>query len=246
MTKVHEIINRQIGRWRLEKDAIESAANDEAPSLSHAKPVVTLSRQRGCRGREMAKFLAHELHYGLFDQRIVDEIAEDVGVKRDLVESLDEKDRSVLELWVENILHQKIFDYDEYIHELAKIFKTAAIQGGMVIVGRGANLMLKESSAFHVRLVASKEIRIRNIMESEGMNTTQAMKEIDRVDHGREHFIRRYFRKDIDDPMLYDLVINMGKFSIEAGAKVIISAMRAHGYSIADTGGDKRAHVMAL
>ncbi len=246
MSSVQQIIDRQIGRWQVEKSALERFTDEEAPSLSHVKPVVTLSRQRGCRGREMAKFLAHELHYGLFDQKIVEAIADDAGVKEDLVESLDEKDRSVLELWIQNILEQKLFDYDDYIRELAKVLKTMAMQGGVVIVGRGSNLVLIESSAFHIRLVAPREVRIRNIMESEGMNEAQAIQEMERVDHSRARFIKKYFRQDIDNPMLYDLVINMGKLSIEAGAKIILSALRARGYSIADTGGDKRSKAQMM
>ena len=107
MSNIQQIITRQITQWNLDRQALQELQSDDSASIgvraADQKPVVTLSRERGCRGQEIAKLLSHELQYGLFGRQIIDYIAAHLGVRSELVESLDEKDRSELELWVGNL-----------------------------------------------------------------------------------------------------------------------------------------------
>ncbi len=228
MEKVHQIVNRQVQRWNLERAAFENVSRNESSTIHmpETKPIVTISRQRGCRGPELVKLLAHKLHYGFFDRNIVDYIAQNAGVRRELVESLDERERSELEIWVESILRERIFDRNDYIRALSEVFKTAFLQGGIIILGRGANFLLRNLPALHVRIVASEEARIRNMLELEGMSANQARDEIKTVDYERAQFVRRYFKKDIEDPLAYDLIINMGTNTIDAAVEIILTALR--------------------
>ena len=237
------MVSRQVKRWYLEKSAYEEAKKEKtavAERSLDAKPVVTVSRQRGCRGHEFAKLLAHELKYGLFDRKIVDYIAKHMGVRSELVESLDERDRSELELWIKSMLSQRVFDHDDYIRSLGEAVKTTALQGGVVILGRGANLLLSGTPAFHVRIVAPDSFRIRNLCELEGMNESKAVEEIKKIDRDRADFIQRYFKRSIDDSTAYDLTINMGSSTLDGSVKIVRSALRARGWSLEATGGDKR------
>jgi len=245
MSDIHVIVSRQVKRWDMERMAFEKAVKDKsevAERFARVKPVITVSRQRGCRGHELAKLLAHELKYGLFDRRIVDYIVQHMGIRCELVESLDERDRSELELWVNSILTQQTFDHDEYIRALGEAIKTTAMQGGVVILGRGGNFLLSDTSTFHIRLVAPEAVRIRNLHELEGMSETQALEEIKKVDRARADFIHRYFKRSIDDPTAYDLIMNMEKTTLDGAVKTIRSALRARGWSLEATGGDKRKH----
>ncbi|MEW6238594.1 MAG: cytidylate kinase-like family protein [Candidatus Omnitrophota bacterium] len=248
MTDIHQIVNRQINRWNQEislyKESLKLDESAEHPAK--AKPVVTLSRQRGCRGREFAHLLAHELHYGLFDRQIVNYIAEHMGVRSEMVESLDEHERSALEIWVQGMLNQRLVERDDYFRALAEAVKTISFQGGVVILGRGANFLLRRTNAFHLRLIAPIEIRIRNLADYRGVEPSEAEKEIERVDGERAQFIKRYYRHDINDPCVYDLTINMENTTLDAAVKIALSALRARGWSLELTGGDKRTRAKKL
>ncbi|MBZ0255964.1 cytidylate kinase-like family protein, partial [bacterium] len=187
MSELQQIVTRQINRWNLERKTSEQLqALDKSQAgarPAELKPIVTLSRERGCRGQEIAKLLSHELQYGFFGRQIIDYIAEHLGVRSELVESLDERDRSELEFWVGNLFSDHAFDHDEYLHALSEVMRAISLQGGLVIVGRGANYILRNASAFHVRIISPLETRIRNLHELEGMSETKAKEEIKRVDH---------------------------------------------------------------
>ncbi|MBN2326718.1 MAG: cytidylate kinase-like family protein [Candidatus Omnitrophica bacterium] len=243
MSDIHVIVSRQVKRWELERRAFEEAREEEKKALERpadVKPVVTISRQRGCRGKDLAKLLAHELDYGFFDRDIVDYIARHMGIRSELVESLDEKDRSELELWINSLLSKRVFDHDEYIRALGEAVKTTALQGGVVILGRGANFLLADTAAYHVRLTAPLPVRVDNLCQFEGMSESQAREEIKKVDRERSGFVYRYFKKSIEDPLAYDLTINIAKSTLDGTIKIIRSALRARGWPLELTGGDKR------
>jgi len=244
MSDIHLIVSRQVKRWNMENDVYEKARQEDQSIMarpSDNKPVVTVSRQRGCRGHELGKLLAHELQYGLFDRKIVDYIAKHIGIRSELVESLDEKNRSKLELWIKNLVSEKVFDHDEYIKSLGEAIKALAIQGGVVVVGRGSNFLLANTPAFHLRVVAPEEFRIRTLKEIEGMSEKQATDEIKRVDNERAEYVKRYFKQPIENPAAYDMVINMATTTLDGAVKVILTALRTRKWPLEDIGGDKRA-----
>ncbi len=242
MHDIQQIVTRQANKWNIERTKYEEDQKNKtaADYPAKARPVVTLSRQHGCRGRELAKLLAHALDYGLFDRNIIDYIADHLGVLCEVVETLDESARSELELWVQTILTGRVFDRDNYFKTLGELLKAISLQGGVVVVGRGANFMLESSSSFHIRTVASVETRIRNLIDLEGMNEKNAKEDIQRIDKERAQFVKRYFNRDINDPTAYDLVINMGNATLDEGVKIVVAALRARGWPLETTGGDKR------
>ncbi len=243
MSDIHLIVNRQINRWNQErqvyKEKLETEGDAKPPS--EVRPVITMSTQCGCRADELAKLLAHELHYGLFDKEIVNYIAQHLGVRSAVIESLDEHERSNLETWVEGILKQHFVDRDDYLHALGEVTKTASLQGGVVLLGRGSNFLLQGTNAFRTRLVAPFEVRKQNLFQYRGESEKQAVRIIERVDRERAHFIQNYFKRDIDDATAYDLVLNMEHITLDAAVKIILSALRARGLPLEWTGGDKRA-----
>lgn len=244
MKDVNQLVSRQVGRWQAEKKALVEAGHDLAVEHpARLKPVITVSRQEGCRGTEFAKILAHELRYGLFDREIIEYISEHMGVCSELVESLDETGRSALEQWVDGLLHQQAFAGDDYLRGLGEVIKTAAIQGGVVILGRGANYLLRDTNAFHVRLVASLETRVKNMVDIEGFTEERARELIDRKDRERKQFIKKYFHQNIDDPEFYDVIVNMSNVNLDPAVKIVLTCLRAKGFYMEDTGGDKRKQV---
>ncbi len=244
MQDPRQIVSKQLQQWNQERASAGQEQNGEslrAGSCSVQKPVVTISRQRGCRSRELAKLLSRELHYGiLFDRQVINYIAQDASVRQDMMNLLDENDRSRIEYWIEGHLPQYVETPDDYIRALAEVLKTTALQGGVVILGRGANYLLTEASTYRIRTVASKEYRIRNLVQVEGMSTERAESEINRVDSERSEFVKRYFKRNVNNPEDYDMVLNLEPHTLESAVKIILSALRSRGWPMDVTGGDKR------
>jgi cytidylate kinase len=119
--------------------------------------VITVSRERGSRGSYLARILAERLNYQLVHREIIDYMVKDTGVRRRLIESLDEKVKSEIELWVEGLLKGKYLGKSDYFYHLMKLILAIAQHGETVIVGRGANFVLGLEKGFHIRIVAPVE-----------------------------------------------------------------------------------------
>jgi len=223
MTTLENIIDRQIKRWELEKKRREKEQKAQAKELL-PRPVITVSRERGSRGSYLAKMLAEKLNYQLIHREIINFIAKDSGVRLRLIESLDERIRSEIELWVEGLFRGKYLGKSDYFFYLMKSVLAIAHHGETVIVGRGANFILGLKKGFHLRIVAPVEKRIENLIKYESLTKTEAKKEIELKDKERKDFIRTFFGKDINAPTSYDLILNSANFQIEEALDLMLKA----------------------
>ena len=226
MHSLETMVDRQIRKWELERKQREEAKAKEKKEQLF-KPVVTVSRQRGSRGSYLAKRLAQELGYEMIHRQIIDYIVKDAGVRKRLVESLDERTRSKLELWLEGILKGRYIGEKDYYNYLFRSVWAMAQHGGVVILGRGANFILTLQLGFHLRVVSSLEDRIENLIKYKKMTRLQAKQEIEEGDKERKDFIRSFFSAEIDDPRFYDLVINTSFIDIENAVGCVKNAIAA-------------------
>ena len=226
MHSLETMVDRQIRKWELERKQREEAKAKEKKEQLF-KPVVTVSRQRGSRGSYLAKRLAQELGYEMIHRQIIDYIVKDAGVRKRLVESLDERTRSKLELWLEGILKGRYIGEKDYYNYLFRSVWAIAQHGGVVILGRGANFILTLQLGFHLRVVSSLEDRIENLIKYKKMSRLQAKHQIEAGDKERKNFIHSFFNADIDDPRFYDLVINTSFIDIENAVGCVKNAIEA-------------------
>ena len=92
----------------------------------------------------------------------------------------------------------------------------------MLLSGRGAKLVPKHlPNVLHIRLVASLERRIQHTQEIRNVDKKTALDLIQREDQGRERYLKKYFNQDVDDPLLYDLVLNTDLVSYQDSARLI-------------------------
>ena len=97
----------------------------------------------------------------------------------------------------------------------------------MVIVGRGANFILKDRDALHYRLIADMPFRIRRVMEVRWVNEAPAREIIRQSDRDREEFIRHYFQADVNNPEHYHAILNTSMIGIETVIERMVAAARA-------------------
>src|SRR5271165_533018 len=97
--------------------------------------------------------------------------------------------------------------------------------GQCIIVGRGAMIALPDDTTLRVRVVASREDRVASIGRERGLDPTEAARYVESTDRERSRFIRLHFRKDLTDPLLYDLVLNASRLSVEECASIVIETL---------------------
>jgi cytidylate kinase len=105
------------------------------------------------------------------------------------------------------------------------VLAIARLRSG-VLVGRGGHLILDPARTLRVRVFAPLERRIEYVAQREGMSQAEARIKIARIDDERREFFRSRFDVDISEPLGYDLLVNTGVFSLEAGAQLVAEAYR--------------------
>jgi len=221
-----KLIQRQIHQWSRYRELLESATE---PGEIKPRPIITISRELGAGGRKLAVALAQRLDLQVHGVSLIDQIARDTNLERQIIEHLDEQARSQVDLWVRGVLQQRIFLRDNYHVSLVKAIRTLAAMGGVVILGRGANIILEDTASLRVLLIASVENRIKNVMMYEGVNEAEARKLIQESDESRRDFIKKLFHVDPDDTHLYDTVINTDNLPMRRVVHIVMTALEVRG-----------------
>jgi cytidylate kinase len=98
--------------------------------------------------------------------------------------------------------------------------------GNVVIIGRAANVVTQDAAhAFHVRLVGSLEARVRRVQQRDSLARADAVEQVRRIDAARRRYVKKYYAADIDDPLLYDVVLNTDRASESDLAALIADAV---------------------
>ena len=181
--------------------------------------VITIEREYGSGGAEIAKGIANRLGWKLWDQLLTNEIARLMECDCRVVEEHEEKRDPVFHRFLMafmrgsfegslNAPRLKMADTD-CIREVAeRVVKRAADEGNCVIVGRGSAYYLQNRrDAFHVFTYGSAHEKVRRL-KAGGMSETKAVQLIESVDRDRAAFIKNYFNVEWPDRQRFDVMIN--------------------------------------
>lgn len=115
-----------------------------------------------------------------------------------------------------------------YLETISQIITDVAARGQMVILGRGSQMILRDRpDTVHVQCVADEEVRIARVQEWEGLSAEAARKRIRDFNRSRAAFHKKFWKVDVWDPRLYDLVINTTQLSYAAAAEIVALAVGA-------------------
>lgn len=209
---IDQLVQEQLEKWKLDSDERRAA-----------KAVITISREPGCNGADIAAKLARGFKLDLYAGKIVEEVAKSARMTTAVIESLDEKNRSMLDDWIAMLDPSHSLGSYDYMRHVVKLMGTVARHGHAVILGRGGNFLIEPERQLRLRIIAPLEMRIRNVMDKYGASRQDAEKRIKQVESDRKGYIHRYFKADIGDPIHYDLVINTAFI----GDDVLIEITRA-------------------
>jgi len=216
---VDAIVEQQVQKWLQERARVTAS--------SRPAPVVSVSRQYGALGTEVARRVAQRLEFTLWDQEILHEIARHAQVSERMVAAFDEHYRATVVETVRSMMRSGPLSASEYFHELARLVHSIAAHGSAVLVGRGVQFMLDPKVVLRIRVVAPIEERARGLSARRGITVAEARAEIETVDADRRAFMRDHFGRDIDEPTAYDLVVNTGTLSLERAAGLVVAAYEA-------------------
>ncbi len=205
----------------------------QAPKLQGRLPAITLSRMAGARGITLGEKLtehlraidAHPTHtWTLFDKNLIGEVLKDHDLPVSLEKHMPEDKIGEIQSVIEEIvgLHPSHWDLFE---KTAKTIRRLTLQGHVIVVGRGACLICNGMpNVLNVRLIGSHQRRSAHIRNRFKLSPDEAVKYIDREEGSRRAYFEGHFGKDIDNPVLYHLVINSDDLSDANIVQIIAGA----------------------
>ncbi|SFM45319.1 Cytidylate kinase [Ectothiorhodospira mobilis] len=192
---------------------------------SPAKPLVTLSRDYGAGGEEVARILARRLGVSSFDETILDRVAKHAEQDRALLAELDEKVSAWKTHWIYSVLSGDVYHLTAYRRALVDVLLALSAEGG-VIVGRGAHVFLRDRGAFRVRIAGSPRYCAPRVAAAEGLAEAEAREKVETINHQRQQFLWDLVRRRTNDATQFDLTINTDRLhDWERVARLILQAM---------------------
>lgn len=198
--------------------------------------IITVDREYGSGGGDIAAELAKRLGWKLWDQRLTDEIARRLDCERRAVEEREEhRDPAMYRLFkaflrgsfegTVNAPRLGMVDADCVREVTQTLVKEVAETGNCVIVGRGGAYYLGDRrDAFHVFIYGLFDDKVRRV-QATGKTEEEAIALIEQVDVDRSSFIQQYFKVDWPERQRFHLMVNssMGE---QIAVETILDAMR--------------------
>src|SRR5438094_173059 len=172
--------------------------------------VITVSREYGAGGYEVAHRLAEVLGWELLDRELLHRAAAVAHLPDAELERLDEKAVSMADRFRLHPPHQ------QYIQALREAATQAATKGNVVLVGRGTGqLLLDLPNVFHLRLTAPRQLRAHRMAQQKGWTFEEALARCTAEDRTRDRFTRYFFGEAPFQPAQYHLAFNTGRVPLE-------------------------------
>lgn len=226
---VESLVEEQVQRWHLQ-NRLERTRKEASPRI------VTIAREFGAGGGRIARRVAESLGFTLWDHELVEYVAERAGAETGWVESLDEHKRDLLDdVFANAFLTASLAGAAPRTHISGTVYRTLLIRkveelarhGGAVIVGRGANFLVRPEDALRVRVICPVSSRIERYALRENISLTDADRIVRTKDRDRARFVRQLCAEDVTDPLHYDLLVNTLELREEEAAQLVVDGYAA-------------------
>ena len=194
------------------------------------EPSITISRQAGAGGIPIAEHLADFLQkhgprtprpWTVFDRNLVEQVLADHKLPREIARYMPEDKVSQISDMVEELLGLHPPSWTLLRQATETILHLAEL-GNVILVGYGASVITTGmENVLQVRLVGSEEERVKVVEQFYNLKHKAARDFMKKEDRGRRRFLKRHFGKNIDDPLLYHLIINTDRIRFEEATRLI-------------------------
>jgi len=121
-------------------------------------------------------------------------------------------------------------DEGTYIRAITAVIRGLAERGSIVILGRGSQVILRDRpDTLHVLVTGPLPRRIEHVAQRDGVSPEEAAKRVNENDRARHAFHKKFFKVEVDDPCLYDLVVQTRRLSHDETAELVAAAARQLG-----------------
>lgn len=225
-TRRTEALVEHQARWRQLKELAGIADAEATERLRHEGPFVTVSRQLASGGAQLAARIAAPLGWRVVDRELIAAIVHAGEGSESALSLRDEHAAGLFDDYVSHLLVPDDPGQAGYLRAMARAVIAFAHEGRVVILGRGANWLLRSACGLRVRAVADLEARVERLLAREhDLTAHEARTKLLHHDAEQRRFIRQTFGRDIEDPTGYDVVVNLGTVTIEDAARLIVSAV---------------------
>lgn len=193
------------------------AGNEKAPG-----PVITISREVGCSGLELAYALAERLNktsyrdsWKVISKEILQQSAQELDLDPERISKIfKQMDRTSFDE-ILNAFNEKRFKSDKKIKKtVIEVIRSFGEDGFCIIVGRASNVICADiSHSLHLRMVAPMDYRINSIMQKNGWSRADAEKFIARVEKERFAYRHAVMGKNSGDEEFFDITFNRAEFN---------------------------------
>lgn len=190
-------------------------------------PIITISREKGSGGRIIAYEVAKQLggQWQVFHKEIVEQIARETNLTKELIDEVDEKNIPMIDEIVADFFGKRYLNLSSYYKHLLKTLSAIAHRGNAIIVGRGANFLIK--NALKIRIICDPEQRLKWLMQYEKFSRDKALKMIEEFDKKRVEYTKNLFQKDPREEHHYDLIIKTSDYlDVKEASKLIARLAR--------------------
>jgi cytidylate kinase len=179
---------------------------------------VTVSRQLGSLGTQIARQVAGRLGYRMVWREVINEAARRAGAPEAALAVID--DLGLLNVDLRPDVRQA------YRQAVGEVMEDLVAQGNVVIVGRAGQVMLADRpDVLHVRVIAPLALRVKRVASTQNISAAAAQAQVEQSDRTRRDCLRRCFNVDWNDSQLYDLVLNTERLTVEEGADLVCQAL---------------------
>ncbi len=214
--------------------AWEQTRQSGKPRPPETLPFITISREFGCNATEVALQLVELLNerckpahlWVAYDRELLDKVASELRLRRDLMDTLDERRRDEMSELFETILNQRMDDA-LVLRKLAEVIRSLAVHGHSVLIGRGSHLLTQDlKTGTHVGLVAPRDFRIHAFAQRFDLPPKEAAQQVANGEKERQRYLQTICVRDPSRSSYYDLIIDRSRFNTVQIAEIVYLALR--------------------
>jgi cytidylate kinase len=195
---------------------------------------VAISREAGARGATIAKRAAVKLGWQVYNQDLIEYIAQQGTFRQDVFDHLPETAGIWVEAQLNRFLREQGLSRNSSILDLARMVLSLGAQGEVVLLGRGAGCILPARSTLYVRLVAPLADRVAYMSQWLRLTEEEAAEQVSKRDHRRAEFMATHLHRQANDVHQYDMVLNTSLLGEERCAELIVQGARAKAASLVE------------
>lgn len=198
-----KLADRYIREW--EEKRLEMEQKEPQPDLP---ATICISRKIGVGALEIADILAEKIGSRVIDREIVEHIANQAKLSQKTVALFDEQYPGEIGELLSLAFREKAFIKSDYTRHLFSTILSVAGLGPAIFVGRGVHLLLPREQLLAVRLIASKEHRIKQLARILDIEKEMAERKLEQIDREQRDFFKKVYGKRDASPYEFDLIIN--------------------------------------